>query len=83
MERIISLAVTYSQNELNAAMERGIAFRAFGYVQLRRTLEKQRKNPLSLPSVPKEPMNGLSRYTSIQNAGVEQRDLSYYGGYGA
>ena len=83
MERIISLAVTYSQNELNAAMKRGIAFKAFGHVQLKRTLEKQRKNPLSLPSVPKEPMNGLSRYTSIQNAGVEQRDLSYYGGYGA
>lgn len=83
MERIINLAATYSENELDTAMKRGIAFKAFGHVQLKRTLEKQRKNPLSLPNVPKEPTNELSRYTSIQNAGVEQRDLSYYGGYGA
>jgi hypothetical protein len=64
-------------------MERGIAFKAFGYAQLRRTLEKQRRNPLTLPSVPKEEVNALSRYTIIQTAGVEQRDLGYYGGYGA
>lgn len=83
MEKIISLAGTYSENELNAAMKRGIAFKAFGYAQLKRTLEKQRRNPLSLPSVPKEDMNALSRYTSIQTAGVEQRDLGYYGGYDA
>ena len=83
MERIIDLAITYSEDELHAAMERGITFRAFGYAQLKRTLEKQRKNPLSLPSVPQETENALSRYTSIQNAGVETRDLSYYGRHGA
>ena len=83
MERIINLAATYSENELDTAMKRGIAFKAFGHVQLKRTLEKLRKNPLSLPNLPKEPTNELSRYTSIQNAGVEQRDKSYSGGYGA
>mgnify|MGYP000856084790 FL=1 len=79
MKRIISLADTYSENELNAAMERGIAW----VCPAQENTGKAAENPLSLPSVPKEPMNELSRYTSVQNAGVEQRDLSYYGGYGA
>ena len=83
MERIIKLAATYSEDELATAKQRGIALKAIRQVQLKRTLEKQRKNTLSLPSVPKEPTNELSRYTSIQNAGVELRYLSYYGGYGA
>jgi hypothetical protein len=34
MERIINLAATYSENELDTAMKRGIAFKAFGHVQL-------------------------------------------------
>ncbi len=49
MEQIVDLANMYSESELEAAMERGIIFRAFGYGQLKRTLEKRRKNPLSLP----------------------------------
>jgi len=83
MEKIVDLANTYSTDELDAAMERGIAFRAFGYGQLKRTLEKQRKNPLSLPEMPKETSNTLASYTKIQSVGVEQRELSYYGGYGS
>ncbi len=83
MEKIIELANTYSDDELAAAMERGIAFKAFGYSQLKRTLEKQRRNPLSLPGGPKETPGILSDYASIQNTGVEKRDLGYYGGYGA
>ncbi|MDR9756173.1 MAG: hypothetical protein RJR35_05425 [Thermoanaerobacterales bacterium] len=43
MEKIISLADTYSGDELEAAMKRGIAFKAFGYSQLKRTVEKQRR----------------------------------------
>ena len=34
MEKIVDLADTYSESELESAMERGIAFRAFGYGQL-------------------------------------------------
>jgi transposase len=83
MEKIVSLANTYSESELESAMERGIAFRAFGYGQLKRTLEKQRKNPLSLPGAPREASNMLVQYASIQNVEVEQRDLRYYRGYGA
>ena len=83
MEKIVSLANTYSESELESAMERGIAFRAFGYGQLKRTLEKQRKNPLSLPGAPREASNVLIQYANIQNVEIEQRDLRYYGGYGA
>ena len=83
MERIINLAATSSENELDTSVKRRLAVKALGHVQLKRTLEKQRKNPLSLPNVPKEPTNVLARDTCIQNAGVEQSDLSYYGGYGA
>jgi hypothetical protein len=61
-------------------MERGIIFRAFGYGQLKRTLEKQRRNPLSLPGVPREASDMLIRYACMQGIGVEQRDLSYYRG---
>ena len=64
-------------------MKRKIALKAIGHVELNKTLAKQRKNPLSLPNGPKELTNKLSSLTSIQIAGVEQRDLSYYGGYGA
>ena len=83
MEKIVDLANTYSTDELDAAMERGIAFRAFGYGQLKRTLERQRKNPLSLPGMPKETSNTLASYAKIQSVGVEQRELSYYEGYGS
>jgi len=31
MEQIVDLANMYSESELEAAMERGIIFRAFGY----------------------------------------------------
>ncbi len=82
MEKIISLADTYSGDELEAAMKRGIAFKAFGYSQLKRTVEKQRRNPLCLPVQPKDASTTLAHYTSIQNAGIEQRDLGYYGGCG-
>jgi hypothetical protein len=82
MEKIISLADTYSSDKLEAAMKRGIAFKAFGYSQLKRTVEKQRRNPLCLPVQPKDASTTLAHYTSIQNAGVEQRDLGYYGGCG-
>ena len=83
MERFINLAATYSEYDLDTAIKRGIAFKAFGHVQLKRTLEKQRKNPLSLPNDPIEPTNELSISTCIHNAGVEHRDFSYYGWYGA
>ena len=81
MEQIVDLANMYSESELEAAMERGIAFRAFGYGQLKRTLEKQRKNPLSLPGVPGEASDMPIQYACMQSIGVEQRDLSYYRGH--
>ena len=80
MERIVDLANTYSEDELDAAMERSIAFKAFGYGRLKRILEKQRRNPLSLPGAPGKASDAL-RYTHLQ-IGVEQRDLSYYRGCG-
>ncbi len=84
MEQIVDLANMYSESELEAAMERGIIFRAFGYGQLKRTLGKQRRNPLSLPGVPRKASDMLIRYACMQGiGGVEQRDLSYYrGGHG-
>ena len=82
MEQIVDLANMYSESELEAAMERGIIFRAFGYGQLKRTLGKQRRNPLSLPGVPRKASDMLIRYACMQGIGVEQRDLSYYRGHG-
>ena len=82
MEKIIDLADTCSSDELSAAMERGIAFRAFGYAQLKRTVEKQRRNTFCLPGHLKDASRAFDHYANIQNAGVEQRDLDYYGRYG-
>ena len=82
MEQIVDLANMYSESELEVAMERGIIFRAFGYGQLKRTLGKQRRNPLSLPGVPRKASDMLIRYACMQGIGVEQRDLSYYRGHG-
>jgi len=70
MEQIVDLANMYSESELEVAMERGIIFRAFGYGQLKRTLEKQRRNPLSLPGVPREASDMLIRYACMQGIGL-------------
>jgi len=47
-----------------------------------RNTQKQRRNPLSLPGVPREASDMLIRYACMQGIGVEQRDLSYYRGHG-
>jgi len=73
MEQIVDLANMYSESELEAAMERGIIFRAFGYGQLKRTLGKQRRNPLSLPWSAQEsigyayPVCLHARYAGLSN----------------
>jgi transposase len=80
MENILGLAGEYEAGELEAAMKRSIEFRAYGYGRLKRILEKQRRSPQSLPSLPKKPSEVLAPYSNIEGGSdVQRRNLSYYG----
>ena len=79
MEKIVALADRYSVDALEQAMGRGLKFGVFGYGSLKRILERQQKAPETLRPSPRD---GRGRSPQLAEAavGVEQRDLSYYGG---
>ena len=81
MERITALSVTYSQEEMEAAMKRSLEFGAYGYGRLKRILERQRVAPQSLPQKRKdEPVTAsVMLPAAVGSIQVQKRDLSYYG----
>ena len=70
----------YSVDALErACRERG--FQVFGYGRLKRILERQEKAPQTLRT-PSLKVGERPNELAMAAVGVEQRDLSYYGGGG-
>lgn len=78
MEKIIILAKQHDNTVISNAMERSLAFGAFGYGTLKRVIYRQIKAPRSLP----EPPNNTekSKLKTSYQVDVERRDMNYYGG---
>lgn len=72
------LAKQHDNTIISNAMERSLAFGAFGYGTLKRVIDRQIKAPRSLP----EPPNNTekSKLNTPYQVDVERRDMSYYGG---
>jgi len=81
MEQIVALAERYSVDALERAMQRSIGFQVFGYGRLKRILERQEKAPQTLRT-PSLQVGERPNELAMASVGVEQRDLSYYGGGG-
>lgn len=79
MEQIVALAQHCSQDALEQAMQRSIAFQAFGYGRLKRILQRLEKAPQTLRT-PLSRAETRSKELAAVSVGVERRDLSYYGG---
>lgn len=79
MEKITALATQYDVDALEAAITRSVQFGAFGYGQLKRILERQKRAPQSLPGHRRS--TRTDERLRIINGGVtvEKRDLAYYG----
>ena len=58
-----------------------IGFQVFGYGRLKRILKRQEKAPQTLRT-PSLKVGARSNELAMAAVGVEQRDLSYYGGGG-
>lgn len=74
MERITSLKDHYSRHALEAAMSRALEYQAFGYGRLKRILQRQARNPKSLPQVEAHRIDENCRPLGSRL----QRDPAYY-----
>lgn len=76
MQQIIALAELYAPSALSQAMERALAYQAFGYGSLKRILERQQTTPQSLPEQRKDIASTPLRVDlDVQ---VERRTPAYY-----
>ncbi|NLJ55801.1 MAG: hypothetical protein GX334_02000 [Firmicutes bacterium] len=78
MEKIINLAKQHEGATISRAMNRSLAFGAFGYGILKRIIDRQIKAPHSLPKPPNN--NSKANPGLPYSVRVEKRDTSYYGG---
>ncbi len=78
MEKIINLAKQHEGATISRAMNRSLAFGAFGYGILKRIIGRQIKAPHSLPEPPNN--NNKANPGLPYSVRVEKRDTSYYGG---
>ena len=76
MQQIVQLADEFTQDELDAAMERSLQFGSFGYGPLHRILMKLREAPDSLPK--RMTASSQTAMVPLPHVGVETRDPSYY-----
>jgi len=75
MQKIVALGEVYPRPALSRAMQRALAYGAFGYRSLKRILERQEAAPESLPDTPGVGARPLPTDLDVQ---VEKRDLTYY-----
>lgn len=75
--KILGLLEFYPAEAVNGAMARAIQFNAYGYGILKRILERQEREPASLPGVPSGPLPA-SCLNGVVPVEVETRDLASY-----